>query len=336
MNRLHAKTLFSLISIFVCLSAAERGFAQQTAVDKLEELKADIHEDWNSLPVGTSLHAEKALVGEEDKASDFTRELLRVQWRPLDPIDVWLIKPNGVKKAPVILYLYSFPSDNARYYNTELCKALTRNGFAAVGFVSALTGPRYQNRPQKKWFISELQESLGSSVHDVQMILNYLASRGDLDMDRVGMWGDGSGASIALMAAAVDSRIKALDLLDPWGDWPDWLAKSTLVPENERADYLKPEFLDKLANLDPVKWLPQLKTEHVRLQYIENGVSVTPSLARQKIEASAGTNIQMVRYQDSKQFLSQVAAKGTGFDWIKERLGKVAAQEKSVARKDGP
>src|SRR5262249_42588244 len=151
----------------------------------------------------------------------------------------------------------------------EFCRALTQNGFAAVGFVSALTGPRYQNRPQKKWFISELEESLGSSVHDVQMILNYLASRGDLDTDRVGMWGDGSGASIALMAAAVDSRIKALDLLDPWGDWPDWLAKSTLIPEDERADYLKPEFLNKLAGLDPVKWLPQLKTENVRLQYIE-------------------------------------------------------------------
>ena len=36
----------------------------------------------------------------------------------------------------------------------------------------------------------------------------------------------GSGAAIAILAAAIDPRLKALDLVDPWGDWPDWLAKS--------------------------------------------------------------------------------------------------------------
>ena len=81
----------------------------------------------------------------------------------------------------------------------------------------------------KEWFVSQLQESIAASAHDVQMILNYLAMRGDLDMDHVGMFGDGSGASIAILAAAVDPRIKASDLLDPWGDWPDWIAKSTLI-----------------------------------------------------------------------------------------------------------
>jgi len=45
-------------------------------------------------------------------------------------------------------------------------------------------------------------------------------TRGDIDMDHVGMWADGSGAAIAILAASVDPRIKALDLLDPWGDWP--------------------------------------------------------------------------------------------------------------------
>jgi hypothetical protein len=56
--------------------------------------------------------------------------------------------------------------------------------------VSALNGHRYTYRPMKQWFVSELQEALGSSVHDVQMILNYLSTRDDLDMSRVGMcWG---------------------------------------------------------------------------------------------------------------------------------------------------
>jgi acetyl esterase/lipase len=72
-----------------------------------------------------------------------------------------------------------------------------------------------------KWFVSELQEALATSTHDVQMVLNYLAKRGDLDMSRIGMFGQGSGGAIAILSAAADSRIVALDVLDPWGDWPD-------------------------------------------------------------------------------------------------------------------
>jgi len=68
----------------------------------------------------------------------------------------------------------------------------------------------------KEWFVSELQESLGKSAHDVQMVLNYLADRGDVDMGNVGVFGVGAGGTIAVMAASVDSRIKAIDLLDPW------------------------------------------------------------------------------------------------------------------------
>jgi cephalosporin-C deacetylase-like acetyl esterase len=58
----------------------------------------------------------------------------------------------------------------------------------------------------REWFISELQESLATSAHDVQMVLNYLASRNDLDMSRVGMFTAGSGANIAILASAVDAR----------------------------------------------------------------------------------------------------------------------------------
>ena len=105
----------------------------------------------------------------------------------------------------------------------------------------------------KQWFLSELQESLATSAHDVQMVLNYLASRDDLDMDRVGMFAQGSGASIAILASAVDPRIKVLEALDPWGDWPTWMARSPFVPEQERADYLKPEFQKKIDTLEPLE-----------------------------------------------------------------------------------
>jgi len=277
-------------------------------------------EDWSSPSLkGSSLVAFPPLVGQVDEFKDYSFEITRVQWRPGDPIDLFIMKPAGVKRPPVILYLYSYPFDNDRYGKDDFRRFLTKNGFAAVGFVSALTGNRYRSgRPMKEWFVSQLRESLATSAHDVQMLLNYLAERGDFDMDHVGMFGEGSGASIAILAAASDSRIKTLDLLNPWCDWPDWMAKSTLIPENERPGFLKPEFLSLIAPLDPVKWLPELKTQKVRLQEVKS-VTVTPSESRQKIEAAAPANVAIVRYDDTKAFKGMVAT-GTVFDWMKRQM----------------
>jgi hypothetical protein len=290
---------------------------------KIPERVDPVYEDWSKPALTPGMHADIAPMA-KSVHDGFTRELVHVQWRELDPIDLWIVKPTGVKNPPVVLYLYSYPSTNDRYKNLQFCQFLAKKGFAAVGFVAALTDQRFHDRPTKDWFVSQLQESLGASVHDVQMILNYLSNRHDLDMTRVGMWGDGSGASIAIMAAAVDPRIKALDLLDPWGDWPDWLAKSSLVPEKERAEYLKPEFLKSVADLDPLQWLPQLKADNVRLQYINQGIAVTPALVMNHMEAAAPSNVKIIHYANTKAFVDQVASRGTGFDWIKEQLGSAA------------
>ena len=275
-------------------------------------------EDWTTLTLAHSeLFAEPPVVGQKDDMPRFTRELLQVKWRQGDPIDLYVIKPKDVAKPPLVLYLYSYPSETDRFRDDRYCERITAGGFAAVGFVSALTGQRYSNRPMKQWFVSELQESLATSVHDVQMILNYLATRGDLDMGKVGMFGAGSGGAIAILTASVEPRIKAIDVLDPWGDWPDWLAESGIIPDEERPNFLKPEFQKKVANLDPVQYLPAL-TQQIRIQNVMDD-SVTPKTAKEKISAAAPKSAQVSNYDDTKQFFS---ARGGGriFQWIKAQL----------------
>ncbi len=315
-------------------SAATPGKSDHADVSS-DALKPKVIEDWSTPSLkGSELKVKDAIVGQIDRNDpSFTRELTRVEWRPGDPVDLYIIKPASVVKPHVILYLYSYPFETGRFLNNDFCRFLTKNGFAAVGFPSALTARRYDgSRPMKEWFVSELRESLATSAHDVQLILNYLSTRNDLDIDRVGMFGDGSGATIAILAAAVDPRIKTLDLLDPWGDWPDWMAKSTLIPEKERPGMLKPEFLAGVAPLDPLKWLPELKTQKVRLQEVKT-VTVTPTEARQKIEAAAPPNVQLVIYEDHKAFVAAVAG-GAGFDWIKQHLPPGPAQKQYSAAGD--
>jgi hypothetical protein len=254
----------------------------------------------------------------------YVTEVTRVAWRNGDPIDLYIMKPVGVKKAPLVAYLLDYPHDNDAFLKPELCRALAKKGLSAVFFATALTGQRYQGRPMKEWFVSELPEALATSAHDVQMILDYLGNRGDADVERTSVYGEGSGASIAILAAAVDSRIKTLDLVSPWGDWPDWMAKSTRIPENERANFLKPEFLGHTAPLDPVKWLPELKTQRVRIRNVRS-LTETPVTAQEKIEAVAPANVEIVRYDNAQAYASAVTSEGP-LGWIGQHLQHAAAR----------
>lgn len=258
--------------------------------------------------------------------SDYVRESWRVQWRPADPIDLFIVLPKGVTRPPVTLYLYDYHFDTDRFRSDVWCKGATEGGLAAVGFSSALSLQRqHAPRPMKEWFVSELQEALSTSTHDVQKVLDYLASRGDLDVSHVAMYGQGSGGAIAILAAAVDPRIQVLDLLNPWGDWPDWLKDSQQVPDDERPAYLQPAFLQKVSGMDPVSYLPHLKVKALRIQMIMDDL-VTPPSARDKIAAAAPRPEDVVRYADAAQHFSAWSRDGLN-GWIVQQL--VPASERA-------
>jgi hypothetical protein len=309
---------------------------ESTGVDPITGIPyyKEIREDWSSLEVGSSeLHPEAPLVTPADDTPDtFTRTLVALKWRPGDALDVYVILPKGVTKPPAVLYLYNYSEDTDRFKNDGWCRRVTGGGVAAIGFVSALSGQRFHDRPMKQWFVSELQESLGSTVHDIKFILDYLASRGDVDMDRVGMFGQGSGATIALLASAADSRIKAVDALDPWGDWPVWLAKSPVGADDpEKAARLKAAFLKQVAPLDPVQWLPKVQASYVRIQQNLEDVA-TPRASMNHIKAAAPKRTVVVRYDSTASFMRS-QGRGRLFDWIKDAVNKPRLPVKPPAPK---
>ncbi len=280
-----------------------------------------VQEDWTSPALANSNLKPVRPVEFINDGSRYTMELLQVQWRWGDPIDLYVMKPKGVKKPPVILYLYGYPTDTEIFQRPEYEDLVTRDGFAAVGFVSALTGHRYHDRPMKQWFLSELQESLATSAHDVQMVLDYLAQRNDLDMNRIGMFAQGSGASIAILTSAVDPRIKVLEALDPWGDWPTWIATSPFVPQDERPDYVKPEFLKKVAPLEPLEWLPKIQVKKLRLDD-ELFDTVTPKTVQEKLRAAAPTGASVMLYKNMEEF-KEAFEDGKNLQWIQRELKSI-------------
>ncbi len=312
--------LLSLASTLVTTAAAQEPEPVSPPIANPNDKRfKDVTEDWTTPSLsGSHLIPASPVDLVDDSHPGYTLELLQLQWRWGDPLDVYVLKPRGVKKPPVILNLYGFPTDTDPYKNEIFDTALTKNGFAAVGFVCALTGHRYHDRPMREWFVSDLQESLGTTAHDVQMVLYYLEARGDLDMNRVGMFGQGTGATIAILASAVDPRIKVLDVLDPWGDWPDWIATSPVVPEDERADYLKPEFLEKAATVETLDWLPKIQAKKFRMQ--QNTFETdTPTAIKAKLRAAVPPGTAFAFYKTIPEFKAAFPY-STNLEWMEHEL----------------
>ena len=291
--------------------------AEAKAARASRSLRPD--EDWTSPGLErTHLHPHKPLVMTREDRTTFTRDIVLLQWRPLDPIYLFVLRPKGVAKPPVALYLYSYPQDKERFRNDGFCSRLLRNGYAVVGFESALTGDRYRFRPMREWFVSELPEALASSAHDVPLILNYLATRNDLDMSRVGMFGQGSGGAIAILAAGADPRIKAVDVLNPWGDWPDWMKSSSLIPEAERKNYVTDGFQKNLNPLEPMAWINRLPGRHIRVQFIENDTDM-PLVCQNKFVASVPSGVEVKKYTDVLDAFHSLADGRLGL-WLGRQL----------------
>src|SRR5215831_17788689 len=71
-----------------------------------------VEEDWTSPALNKShLMPVRPLVADIDEQADYSVELIQVQWRSGDPIDLYVMKPKGAKKPPVIIYLYGYPSE---------------------------------------------------------------------------------------------------------------------------------------------------------------------------------------------------------------------------------
>jgi hypothetical protein len=308
------------------------------AVENLQENDfTDFHEDFTTPKLNTStLEIKSALIGQKSQLSGCSLEVARVKWRPSDPVDIYICVPKGVEKLPVVIYLYGSPIYEKRYGDENWYGRTTNGGYATVAIFPAISGPRFHPpRPIRQNFLSQLPETLAMTAHDLQMVINYLSTRKDLnlDLDNIGVFATSFGATSTILAAAVDPRIKAIDLLNPWGDWPDWFAKSEVPSFLACDDCGKPEFLQSLALLDPVKWIPALKTPHIRFRhFVENGE--TPRLSQDKMEAVAPKDAEIVRFENVTAF-NRSAVAGKTFEWIKAFVSDNQAPTQVVGNTTG-
>src|ERR1700689_4148995 len=120
----------AIIALIFSFVALEPSWAQKTNETPNPVNSASPHgrtvEDWSSLSLaGSKLLPQRPTLGGKDDLPGFTRELIQVKWRVGDPIDLYIIRPKYVPKPRVILYLYSYPSETARFRDNDYCARVT-------------------------------------------------------------------------------------------------------------------------------------------------------------------------------------------------------------------
>ena len=103
----------------------------------------------------------------------------------------------------------------------DLAIGCLENGFAALCIEQRSLGERAERRQPRTNLYNPCHDAamralmlgrtlLGERVYDVDRALDYLASRGDADMDAIGIMGNSGGGTVAMWSAALLDRISFL------------------------------------------------------------------------------------------------------------------------------
>lgn len=130
-----------------------------------------------------------------------------------------LCMPKNAEKAPVILFLHGLGGDRSNGA-TMPAPFMCPMGFAVLCIDAQYHGERKVEG--KEIFSADLDtmvEGFRQSIIDNRRALDYVASREDLDSDRVVLIGASMGAMMGSIVAAVDERVRAAFLIVGGGDW---------------------------------------------------------------------------------------------------------------------
>lgn len=150
------------------------------------------------------------------------------------------------KPLPGLIYLSGFPGDKESAL--KIAKALSDGGYSVLEF--DFRGIRE----------SEGEVDFSSEVDDLKAALTYLETRKEVNKEWVGVVGHCMGGAVAIVAAAKDTRIKAVATWATSGNYKRWIRTirslhGTIYLKifvwSKRSQYRGKHILDQLRNLGP-------------------------------------------------------------------------------------
>ena len=185
-----------------------------------EKRRAELYKLLGELPRRDRPIAAKTTLTEEREA--YILEKLVLDLNGIESVPAYFVRPRGdQKRRPTILYNHAHGGNyvlgkdelldgRASLQDPPYAEILTAMGYSALCIDTWAFGER-RGRSESEIFKEMLwngQVMWGMMVYDSLRAIDYLASRDDVDAERIGTLGLSMGSTMAWWTAALDTRIK--------------------------------------------------------------------------------------------------------------------------------
>jgi pimeloyl-ACP methyl ester carboxylesterase len=257
---------------------------------------------------------EERVLGEEKRAGGVRVQDITFRNLQGGRTAAYLVLPPGHKKNAAALYVHWYESEAKNSNRTQFLEEAVE--LAGHGLLSLLVetpwsdSQWYAKRDVSKDFENSVQE-----VKELRRALSFLLvmHEGRIDGRRVALVGHDFGAMYGLLAASADRRVSALALQAFTGSFSDWFLynQRALSPEAKQA------VVDRLAPLDPLRYVPQLGTAPVLMQFAKEDFYVP----REKAEAlyAAARGPKKILWYDAGHGLNPQASLDR-MEWLRAML----------------
>lgn len=224
----------------------------------------------------------------------------------------YLVLPPGRGKGAGALFVHWFspesPLSNRRQFLDEAVE-LGRSGLRSLLVETPWSDPQwYDKRDVTRDFENSIEE-----VKELRRALDVLSAQPSVDRKRLALVGHDFGAMYGILMAAAEKRVSAVALQAFASRFGDWFLynQQQLTPEGRQR------VIDRLAPLDPMKFLGWLGRTPVLLQFAEKDFYVPHETAEAISAAVRGP--KQVRWYQSDHGLNQQASLDRQ-KWLREAL----------------
>jgi cephalosporin-C deacetylase-like acetyl esterase len=264
------KSFFVLL--FVVASISVDAFSQSKKVGRLN----------SEFEYDSNLPLELVIIG--DKVQDGVN-ILDLTYASLKggPVTAFLVTPVKQGKFAGVIFFHPGPGNRFTFLDEAI--SLAHNGVVSLLIDAPFRRPEPWRRTINPPHDPENEREMYiQTVLDLRRGIDLLLSRKEVDAKRIGYVGHSFGATWGGVLAGIEKRISAFVLIAGRPSLTDWIrttedpnvvrARTSIPPEKLRS------YLEKLAPLDSVRYIPLAKRESLFFQFALQDENVLESEAK--------------------------------------------------------
>ena len=224
-----------------------------------------------------------------------------------------LITPTvpAASPAPAVLFVHWYGPPAPTSNRTQFIPDATT--LAGLGVTSLLIDtpwsvPEYfKTRTRAEDYARSVQQ-----VRDLRRAIDVLSAQPGLDPERLAYVGHDFGAMYGTLAAAADPRVTHFVFMAGTASFSDWFLYGPPKLQGEERQ----RFIDELAPLDPIRWLPRLRGP-LLMQFADKDEHVSEA-RRAQLAAAAPKGADVRTYQAGHELNDE--ATRDRLAWLRRQL----------------